>query len=430
MAAAWLLSRRHQITVFEAADWVGGHCNTVDVPLPDGRRIPVDTGFIVYNERTYPNLTAMFHHMGVATELSDMSFSASVDNGRFEYSGTSLRTMLAQKRNLVRPRFWNMVLDIIRFYRDAVTDVGRSEYAGVTLGAYLSREGYSESFLRDHLLPIGSSIWSASLNDMRAYPLAAFVRFFKNHGLLETRNSWRPPWRTVTGGSRAYVERLTADFADRIRLRSPVTSICRTPTRVEVTVAGGATEFFDDVVIATHSDQALAILRDPSFAERGLLGAIRYERNHAVLHTDEAFMPKRRKAWASWNYLSASGDTDTRLVCLTYWMNILQNIDLQFPLFVTLNPHERPRAGTEIASFDYDHPIFNTAALEAQQALWSLQGVNRTWFCGAYFGHGFHEDGLQAGLAVGEALGGVRRPWDVADESSRIHVHPPIETAA
>ena len=428
MAAAWLLNRHHDITIFEQANWVGGHCNTVDVDAGDGRQLPVDTGFIVYNERTYPNLTAMFHHLGVATELSDMSFSASVNNGHFEYSGTSLRTMLAQKRNLVRPRFWSMVRDIIRFYRDAVTDVVRPEYAGVTLGEYLAREGYSEGFLRDHLLPIGSSIWSASLKDMRGYPLAAFVRFFKNHGLLETRNSRRPQWRTVTGGSRAYVQRLTADFADRIRLNSPVVGVRRFPNRVEVTVAGGQTETFDDVVIAAHSDQALAMLSDPSVQERKLLGAIRYERNFAVLHRDVAFMPKRRSAWASWNYISASGDTDSRLVCLTYWMNMLQNIAPENQLFVTLNPHVTP--AKQIASFEYDHPIFDMAALDAQQELWSLQGANRTWFCGAYFGHGFHEDGLQAGLAVGEALGKIRRPWDVADESGRIHLHSTIEAAA
>jgi predicted NAD/FAD-binding protein len=277
---------------------------------------------------------------------------------------------------------------------------------------------------------MGSSIWSASLKDMRAYPLAAFVRFFKNHGLLETRNSRRPQWRTVTGGSRAYVQRLTADFADRIRTRCGVVCVRRTPARVELTLAGGQIETFDDVVIATHSDQALAMLGDASPQERRLLGAIRYERNTAVLHTDTSFMPKRRRAWASWNYISASGDTDTRLVCLTYWMNMLQNIDRRYPLFVTLNPHAAPRAGTAITTIEYEHPIFDMPALDAQQALWALQGANRTWYCGAYFGHGFHEDGLQAGLAVGEALGGVRRPWAVENESGRICLPSPLEVAA
>jgi predicted NAD/FAD-binding protein len=318
----------------------------------------------------------------------------------------------------------------VRFYRDAVADAGRAENLGLTLGEYVIREGYSVAFLRDHLLPMGSSIWSASLKDMRAYPLAAFVRFFKNHGLLETSNRRRPQWRTVTGGSREYVRQLTEGFADRIRLNSPVVALRRMPNRVDVTVAGGHTETFDQVVIASHSDQALAMLSDASPTERRLLSAMRYERNSAMLHTDESFMPRRRSAWASWNYSSTEDATESRLVCLTYWMNMLQNIDRRFPLFVTLNPHRPPKPESVIASFEFDHPVFDMAALDAQQELWALQGVNRTWFCGAYFGHGFHEDGLQAGLAVGEALGGLRRPWQVENESGRIHLHAPVEAAA
>ena len=432
-AAAWLLNQHHDISVFEKGSWIGGHCNTVNVVSKDprlNRVIPVDTGFIVYNEKTYPNLTALFTHLNVATEPSDMSFSASVDNGAFEYSGYSLRTMLAQKRNLVRPRFWNMVWDIMRFFREAAADADRPENRRIALGTYLTGNGYSEAFLRDYLLPLGSSIWSASLQDMRAYPLEAFVRFFKNHGLLEAKQKDRPQWRTVTGGSRAYVQRLTKDFAHRIRLNCGVKALRRYPQRIEITLEDDTMEIFDHVIVATHSDQALRILSDATTMERKLLGAIRYERNRAILHTDTSLMPKRRKAWASWNYISAASDEDTRLVCLTYWMNLLQNIDRKCPLFVTLNPHCEPRAGTAIADFEYDHPIFDHAALEAQRHLWALQGVNRTWFCGAYFGHGFHEDGLQAGLAVGEALGGLRRPWQVERESERICLTPSLEHAA
>ncbi len=430
-SAAWLLNQHHDITVFEKGPWVGGHCNTVEAVLGAERRtIPVDTGFIVYNEKTYPNLTALFAHLKVATEPSDMSFSASVNSGAFEYSGYSLRTMLAQKRNLVRPRFWSMVWDIMRFFREAAADAARPENGRMALGTYLASNGYSEAFLRDYLLPLGSSIWSASLRDMRAYPLEAFVRFFKNHGLLEAKQKNRPQWRTVTGGSRAYVERLTADFAQRIRVNCGVKTLRRHPQHVELTLEDGTVEIFDHVVVATHSDQALALLADASAMERKLLGAIRYERNRAVLHMDTSLMPKRRRAWASWNYISATQDTDTRLVCLTYWMNLLQNIDRRFPLFVTLNPHREPRAETTLAAFEYDHPIFDRAALDAQQQLWTLQSVNRTWFCGAYFGHGFHEDGLQAGLAVGEALAGNRRPWQVENESGRICMNPVYESAA
>ncbi len=441
LSAAWILNQRHDITVFEKAAWIGGHCNTVEAACRDlttgsaarERVIPVDTGFIVYNEKTYPNLTALFAHLNVATEPSDMSFSASVNNGAFEYSGYSLWTMLAQKRNLVRPRFWNMVWDIMRFFREAAADAARPENRRLALGTYLATHGYSDAFLRDYLLPLGSSIWSASLRDMRAYPLEAFVRFFKNHGLLETKQKNRPQWRTVSGGSRSYVRRLTSEFADRIRPNCGVRTVHRFPQHVELRLDDGSNDTFDHVVVATHSDQALGLLGDASQAERSLLGAIRYERNRAVLHSDTTLMPKRRKAWASWNYISDESDptnADTRLVCLTYWMNLLQNIDRRFPLFVTLNPHRDPQSGTSIAAFEYEHPIFDRAALDAQGRLWSLQGQNRTWFCGAYFGHGFHEDGLQAGLAVGEALGGGRRPWSVPGESDRIAVTPAFEDAA
>lgn len=423
LSAAWLLNQRHDVTVYEKEAWAGGHCNTVDVSFDDHgheRIIPVDTGFIVYNERTYPNLTALFDTLNVATEHSDMSFSASLNNGAFEYSGNTLWTMLAQKRNLVRPRFWNMVWDIMRFYRQCVADVAKPENAELSLGEYLFREGYSEAFLRDHLLPMGSAIWSSSLKDMRAYPLASFVRFFKNHGLLELQDSKRPQWRTVTGGSREYVKKIAAHLANPIRLNCAVRSIVRTANDVTITAGDGSTAVYDHVVLASHSDQCLAMLADATARERQLLGAIRYEHNHAVLHKDDTLMPKRKRAWASWNYISQTGDCDTRLVCLTYWMNMLQNIERRFPVFVTLNPHREPKPGSVVARIDYEHPVFDQAALHSQQQLWSIQGANRTWFCGAYFGHGFHEDGLQAGLAVAEALGSVRRPWRVAEESGRI----------
>ncbi len=427
LSAAWLLNQNHNVTVYEKESWIGGHCNTVDATVDDNgtaRTIPVDTGFIVYNQTTYPNLTALFDTLGVKTEFSDMSFAASLNNGGFEYSGNTLWTMLAQKRNLVRPRFWNMVWDIMRFYRECVTDAAKPENANLTLGEYLLRDGYSEAFLRDHLLPMGSAIWSASLKDMRAYPLSSFVRFFKNHGLLELQDSKRPKWRTVTGGSREYVKKIVETLGNKVRTNCPVTSITRNANGVVITAADGTIETYDHVVMASHSDQSLRLLQDASANEQRLLGAIRYERNTAILHTDIAMMPKRKRAWASWNYLSETGDCDTRLVCLTYWMNLLQNIDRSIPIFVTLNPHREPKAEKIVARFEYDHPIFDKAALEAQQQLWSIQGTNRTWFCGAYFGHGFHEDGLQAGLAVAEALGGARRPWNVAEESGRIYLAP------
>lgn len=438
LSAAWLLNKSHDITVFEQDRRLGGHSNTVDTVLdgPRGQQsIPVDTGFIVYNERTYPNLTALFDHLGVETEKSVMSFSASVNSGAFEYSGAGLKGLLAQKRNLLRPRFWIMVLDILRFYRDCVPDSALPENATLSLGQYLKKSGYSDGFLRDHIYPMASSIWSATFEEIKEYPLTAFVRFFSNHGLLETKQAKRPQWRTVAGGSRAYVERISAEFADRIRLNTAVQNVTRGPNGVSVTTSDNETETFDHIVLATHSSQSLKMLGDISSDEQALLSAIRYEHNKAYLHTDSSMMPKRSKAWASWNYLS-DGETETdRLVCLTYWMNLLQNIDSDYPVFVTLNPHREPDPAKTLQSFDYEHPIFDQAALAAQQKLWALQGTNRTWFCGAYFGYGFHEDGLQSGLAVAEALGGMKRPWSVDEESGRICITgisdaPIKETAA
>ena len=415
LACAWLLAGRHRVTLFEAADRLGGHCNTVMVPGPDGPR-PVDTGFIVYNEQTYPNLTALFRHLRVPTQPSDMSFAVSLDDGALEYAGTDLAGLFAQRRNLIRPRFWAMLRDLLRFYRTAPAARAAMAQEGITLGDWLDRERFGPAFQEDHLLPMAAAIWSATPGDMRAHPAAAFVRFCETHGLLTLRG--RPAWRTVTGGSRSHVAALTAPLAGRIRRDTPVRHV--------VPVAGGVVlhslrqppERFDQVVIATHADQALAMLPAADARERAVLGAFRYSRNLAVLHSDAGLMPRRRGVWASWNYLGRRGGTAPP--CVTYWMNRLQSLPADRDLFVTLNPPRPPRAGTLLHTERYDHPVFDAAALAAQPALWSLQGRRRVWFCGAHFGAGFHEDGLQAGLAVAEALGGVRRPWTVADESGRI----------
>jgi predicted NAD/FAD-binding protein len=418
LSAAWLLGRRHMVTVYEQDERVGGHSNTVTVADPAGA-IPVDTGFIVYNEATYPNLVALFDHLGVAAKPSDMSFSVSLDNGRLEYSGSGLAGLLAQPGNLLRPRFWSMLTDVVRFYRLASRDAAAGHVpTDLSLRDYLDGGGFGRAFREDHLLPMAGAIWSSSPTRMEAFPAAAFLRFHHNHGLLKLRD--RPQWRTVDGGSRAYVEKLTAPFADRIRRGSAVRRIRRGHDGVVVNETGGTAVHYDHVVVATHADQALGLLDDPSPAETSLLGAFRHSRNLAVLHSDPDFMPRRRAAWASWNYLG-QGDRSPERVCVTYWMNRLQGIAGR-PLFVTLNPLRPPRAGTLIRSEVYEHPLFDAGALAAQTRLWSLQGQRRTWFCGAYFGAGFHEDGLQAGLAVAEQLGGVSRPWTVDEPSGRIHV--------
>jgi predicted NAD/FAD-binding protein len=424
LSAAWQLSRHHRVTLFEAASWTGGHANTRSVTL-DGRDTPVDTGFIVYNEQNYPNLVALFRHLDVSTQTSDMSFAVSLDGGRLEYSSDAPTGLFGQRRNLVRPRFWSMLADLRRFYAAAPEDLSAGALTGLSLGQYLSRGDYGRAFIEDHLLPMGAAIWSSSAEDMRAYPAEAFVRFFKSHGLLELRN--RPAWRTVTGGSRAYVDRLTAPFADRIHRNLGVAGITRRAGGVSVTDSRGHVHDFDHAVIATHADQALRLLDDASADERALLGAIPYTRNHTYLHKDTSQMPRRRSVWASWNYVGAAGGTAATgdevrngPPQVSYWLNRLQGLDAREDVFITLNPQQPP--ANPIATFEYDHPMFDSGALAAQPELWSLQGRRNTWFCGSYFGYGFHEDALQSGLAVAEALGGEARPWSLPDPSNRIHV--------
>ncbi|MCE1238065.1 MAG: NAD(P)/FAD-dependent oxidoreductase [Hyphomicrobiales bacterium] len=418
LSAAWLLAETHEVTVFEADDRIGGHSNTVEIDF-DGRRIAVDTGFIVYNEPCYPNLTALFAHLGVETVETDMSFAVSIDRGRLEYAGSDLAGLLAQPTNLMKPRFWSMMADLLRFYREAPRDL--ATMGDVSLADWLDAHRYGRAFREDHLYPMAAAIWSTPSAEVGDYPAAAFVRFCENHGLL--RLTGRPVWRTVKGGSREYVARLTAPFRDRILTSTPVVSVARDAAGVELVDATGARRRFDDVVIATHADRALALLADPSEDERRLLGAFRYSRNEAVLHSDASLMPRRRAAWASWNYLSDARDGD-RALSVTYWMNRLQPLGGTQELFVTLNPLREPDPALVHTRIAYDHPLFDAATGRAQPELWSLQGVNRTWFCGAHFGAGFHEDGLQAGLAVAEDLGGLRRPWTVANDSGRIRRTP------
>lgn len=428
MSAAWLLSQGHRVTVYEAEHRLGGHSHTVEAPGPAGP-LPVDMGFIVYNEMAYPNLTALFKHLDVPTKASEMSFSVSLDGGALEYGGANLGSWFAQPRNLLNARFWSMLRDLYRFYRTAPVHACALDSSGASLGDYLRANRYGDAFQDDHLLPQAAAIWSAPVEAIRDYPAAAFIRFCQNHGLLKILG--RPQWRTVDGGSRAYVQRLTAAYADRVRLGRPARHIRRPPGRVEIVDADGLVQTFDQVVIATHADEALALLTDPTAEERRLLGAFRYTRNHALLHNDEGLMPSRRAVWSSWNYLgraaAAGGD---RQLCVTYWMNRLQGLPDSAPLFVTLNPIRPPRDGSIIHSHVYEHPLFDGAAMAAQKALWSLQGVRGAWFCGAYFGSGFHEDGCQAGLAVAEQLGGLRRPWNVEDESARIYLSSPVMEAA
>ncbi len=427
LSAAWLLSQRHDITVFEAADRIGGHCNTVEFEQR-GIATTVDTGFIVYNEITYPNLTALLRALDVPTAASNMSFAVSLNDGAFEYSGGTGLGLFAQKSNFVSPRFWSMIRDLLRFYRCAPRDLAMM--GGSSLDDYLTGNGYGRAFRDDHLYPMAAAIWSTPAMQVGAYPAAAFVKFCHNHGLLELHN--RPAWRTVKGGSREYVTRLIRPFADRILLLTAVEAIHRLPGSVEIRDARGEMHVFDHVVIATHADQALRMLADATCDERRILGVFRYSQNEAVLHGDASLMPKRRAAWSSWNYVSDTQEGPTR-PSITYWMNRLQPLGAAPPTFVTLNPRREPRDGTVIRRETYHHPVFDLDTDRAQHEVWSLQGRRNTWFCGAHFGSGFHEDGIQAGLAVAEDLGGVRRPWTVPQESGRIVRRPlarPVELCA
>ncbi|MEQ1770334.1 MAG: FAD-dependent oxidoreductase [Devosia sp.] len=420
LSAAWLLSQSHRVTLYEADNRLGGHSNTVMAET--GKTMtPVDTGFIVFNARNYPNLVALFDHLGVATEETNMTFSASLDGGKLEYSSDGLNGLVGQRGNMINPRFWGMVRDILRFYREAPGLLKRAEAGRLTLGDYLDANNYSEAFVEDHLLPMGAAIWSTTAAQMRAYPLDAFIRFFANHGLMTIIG--RPLWRTVTGGSRVYVQKMLNAVAE-VRRGAAVTEIRRGMNQVTVRDANGDSARYDDVVIASHADQALAMLHDADDEERALLGAFTYTDNLAVLHRDVSLMPKRKRVWGSWNYVGESSDTGERPLCVTYWMNKLQNLDRTHPLFVTLNPTRPIAEGQMIQSIGYSHPLFDHKAIAAQRELWRLQGRGNVYFAGSYFGSGFHEDALQSGLAAAEAVGGVRRPWRVANESGRITLAP------
>lgn len=408
LSAAWLLSKSAQVTLYEADSRIGGHSHTVQT-----EQSPVDTGFIVYNEANYPNLTALFEHLGVETQPTKMSFSVSVDGGRLEYCSTGLGGLFAQKRNMMSARFWGMLKDMRRFHKTAGAQLPALEADQTSLGDFLSREGYGQAFCEEHLLPQAAAIWSSRIEDMNHYPAAGLIRFYANHDLLGLVS--RVNWRTVTGGSRRYVAKLAAAVPD-IRTGVAARTIHRDASGVMIRDSNGQVDRFDQVVLAVHADQALAMLETPSEAETRLLSPFKYSRNLAVLHRDERLMPRRRRAWAAWNHLGGEGRSS-----VTYWMNRLQSLPGD-DLFVTLNPFEDPRNGTLVRADVYEHPLFDAGTDRAQKQLWSLQGVNRTWFCGAWFGHGFHEDGLQSGLAVAEQLGGVRRPWTVENESGRIHL--------
>ena len=403
MVAAYLLHREHEVTVFEAADYVGGHTNTVEVEL-DGRTYAVDTGFIVFNDWTYPNFIALLNRLGVPSQPSDMSFSVKCERTGLEYNGTNLNTLFAQRRNLVRPSFHRMIRDILRFNRES-PELLAQPGPGPSLGSYLESNRYSKPFIDHYIVPMGAAIWSADHATMLAFPARYLVQFFKNHGMLSVDH--RPTWRVVKGGSARYAEKLVAAFRDRIYLKSPVESIGRYPDFVEVRARLTGRDYralrFDHVIIAAHSNQALAMLADPSPTEKDILGAIRYQENEAVLHTDATLLPRRKLAWAAWNYHLLPAQPDRAVV--TYHLNRLQRLSAPHEFCVTLNHTGAINPAKVLKRVIYHHPVYSPEAVAAQQRRDEISGINRTSYCGAYWGFGFHEDGVKSALAVCKPFG-------------------------
>lgn len=401
LSAAWFLSRHHDVTVFEANDRFGGHSRTVDVPIGDPSTA-VDTGFIVYNELNYPNLTKMFDVLDVATDASNMSFSVSIGDGRFEYAGgLGIGGYVAQPSNMLTLRYWRMLADISRFLSEFKDD-DTQHLGNLTLGSLLAAKGYSDWFREHHILPMGAAIWSGTIADLEAFPAMSFIAFFRNHGLLKVRG--RPQWRSVHGGSRQYVNRLLDRTDAQFRSNCPVARVTRHSDGIHLHSPAGV-DHFDDVVLASHANQSLSMLGDPSVDERRILGGFSYRTNQAFLHCDESLMPKRRAAWAAWNYVSGETIETGAPVGVTYWMNRLQTLETEVPVFVSLNPTRLPVDRATVEQTSFSHPQFDERALEAQRELPDIQGVNRTWFCGSYCGFGFHEDALVSGMRVAQALG-------------------------
>lgn len=419
LSAAWLLHRSgHHVVLYEANDYAGGHSNTVDVCL-QGVAAPVDTGFLVHNDRTYPNLTRLFRLLGVAVHETEMTFSVALEQPQLEWAGTSLGSLFVQRRNLLRGRFWHMLGDILRLHRLAPQLQLEAHASGETLGEILDRHRFGQPLRDWYLLPMGAAIWSSSTRGMARFPAATFFDFCRNHGLMQVLD--RPQWKTVLGGSREYVRRMLTGCG-QLRLQSPVTRVRRSEQGVHISSRYGE-EHYHQLVLACHSDQALALLSDADAAEQSVLGRLPYQRNRAVLHTDASFLPQRRAAWAAWNYRVGRPGQSDQPVMVSYLLNKLQPLPFSQPVIVTLNPYREPEQ--VLAEFDYAHPVFDTAAIAAQCDLAQIQGQRHTWFAGAWAGYGFHEDGLKAGMAVARGLQ-AEIPWQLDLPLLAHDVLPPL----
>ncbi len=404
LGAAYLLNEAgHDICMYEKNDYIGGHSRTIEVNI-DNSNIAVDTGFIVFNYKNYPCLTALFKHLDVSIDKSDMSFGVSIKNGWFEYGTKRLSGLLAQKSNLLNIKFWRMVFDIVKFNAKAKKYIN----SNITLGECLKDLNLSSWFKDYYLLAMGSAIWSTSKNSMLDFPARSFIRFFDNHGLLTISD--QPQWYTVSGGSREYIKKLTSSFRHKILLNCAAKKVIRKNNKITVIDTNGNSSDFDHIIFACHSDQAIEILDSPTKEEIDIIGSIKYQENKIIVHTDESFMPKRRSAWASWVYLSEEKNDINSEISLSYWMNNLQNINSHVPIIITLNPSKSPNKSKILDENIFEHPVFDEQAIIAQDKISNIQGLNNTWYCGAYLKYGFHEDGLASGIKIAEKLG-AKIPW-------------------
>lgn len=401
LSSAYLLSKQHEVHVFESAERIGGHTATIDINH-QGKDYAIDTGFIVYNDRTYPNFIKLMEQLGVKSQDTSMGFSVSCEKTGLEYSGAGLNTLFAQRRQLLSLKHWRMLKDILNFNKRVQQDLANKQLSPTqTLGDYLKQHNYSQRFIEHYIVPMCSAIWSATLDDVHDFPILFFARFFKNHGLLSITD--RPQWKVLIGGSRQYLEPITEEFKDNIRTNTEIQSVTRHADKVEIEFSDNSKQQFDQVVFGCHSDQALALLSDASPLEEELLRALPYRDNEVVLHTDTSLLPKLQSTWSSWNYnLSQAGNEPARL---SYNMNILQGIDSDSTFVVTLNATELIDPNKILGKFNYAHPVFTQQGIEAQQRWQEINGVNKTWFCGAYWGYGFHEDGCTSGIRVAQGLG-------------------------
>ena len=431
LASSLILDKVADVDVFEKDTRIGGHSNTVDVTTPDGV-IPVDTGFIVFNPKRYPNLIGMLDYLNVASEESNMSFALSLDGGRIEYEGSAMG-LVGQPANILRPSYWRMIIDLTRFYRNGMTAVYQGD-DNESLADFITRLRFSDAFVQYHLLPLGAAIWSCPAETMLQFPARSFMAFMENHQLLDFTG--RPQWRTVSGGSRQYIKSILSRLKKPPRTGVHITGLRRHAGGVMLAIAGEGEIWYDRVVMAAHADQSMALISDASDAERDILGAFDFQPNIAVLHSDISQMPKRRRLWASWNYRTSSGKVGADIIngsekpdnlSVTYWMNRLQNIRQDVPLFVTLNPIDAIAEDKCHATFSYDHPVFDHKAIKAQKDLPSIQGQNGLYFCGAWTGYGFHEDGMASAVKIARAMQ-IDIPWQSPTQADITDL-PTIEPA-